>query len=661
MHWTTLNIPTRDAQVISELQQFASSLARIDRLSPDFQKFRLRISRHPDNCIRACGLLLTDFAEHGRKLRVRTGKIQFSSDTQAPSEGDTTTTQIRRRLHLARSHQLSTKAVKEFISSMEKRRLYQNAWVSIFSLMRDGRDLEQRLRQMREGKCDLEDVIAPYIQIVQPGELCPFTGLELMNIWRYFRHTWANPYNSVPGRSLMILIRDAAAENHPVIGIAALASSAVQLAIRDEWIGWNPETVVQQLRDGATEEDVIWLDRIIARNLSEIYLDDLLNPSIGPLSSRILRLPNVEAVEWLQHYSSEQREIHHKNSNAKEHKSLHTATNGAEELWRTRAESALFRSKRAENLALLLRAKLALCTKQGKVVNPEEFRRRLQSAEERQAIQSLIRKIKSEHVGIALADISVCGAVPPYSPLTGGKLVAMLLASPEVVLAYERRYADAESVIASSIAGRAIVRHPHLVMLGTTSIYGSEPNQYTRVQIPCDAIGGVRGSSVRFELLGKTEGYGTFQFSDQTVDALGEAVAQFKGGKRVNSIFGEGVNPRLRKIRDGLDLFGLDSDELLMHGHPRLVYAVPLALNFRNYMLGKATKPEYPFSLKDPKSTSKAIVNWWAERWLSKRIERDDVLAGVAKERLTYPIRHGARVQVPEDVDTRRLNFQYQE
>jgi hypothetical protein len=166
---------------------------------------------------------------------------------------------------------------------------------------------------------------------------------------------------------------------------------------------------------------------------------------------------------------------------------------------------------------------------------------------------------------------------------------------------------------------------------------------------------------VRFELLGKTEGYGTFQFSDQTVDALGEAVAQFKGGKRVNSIFGEGVNPRLRKIRDGLDLFGLDSDELLMHGHPRLVYAVPLALNFRNYMLGKATKPEYPFSLKDPKSTSKAIVNWWAERWLSKRIERDDVLAGVAKERLTYPIRHGARVQVPEDVDTRRLNFQYQE
>jgi hypothetical protein len=456
----------------------------------------------------------------------------------------------------------------------------------------------------------------------------------------------------------MILIRDAAAEYHPVVGIAALASSAVQLAIRDEWVGWNPESVLLKLRDEATEKDLAWLAGIVERNLREIYLDDLLSPSVGPLNSRILRLPNAKAIEWLRHYSSEQREIHHRNSNAKEHKSLHSAANGSGASWQTRAEWPLFRSKRAENLALLLRAKLALCSKQGKVVSQEEFRRRLQSSEERQAIQSLIRKIKSEHVGIALADISVCGAVPPYSPLTGGKLIAMLLASPEVVLAYEKRYAYAESVIASSIAGRAIIRHPHLVMLGTTSMYGSEPNQYTRIQIPCDAIGGIKGHSVRYELLGKTEGYGTFQFSEDTVNALGEAVAQFKGGKRVNSIFGEGVNPRLRKIRDGLDLFGLDADELLMHGNPRLVYAVPLASNFREYILGKADKPNYPFSLEHPKATSEAIVKWWAERWLCKRIQRDDVLANVARERLTYPVRHSARVQVPEDMGNQRFNFQ---
>ena len=63
-------------------------------------------------------------------------------------------------------------------------------------------------------------------------------------------------------------------------------------------------------------------------------------------------------------------------------------------------------------------------------------------------------------------------------------------------------------------------------------------------------------------------------------------MAQLKRGQQVNSVFGEGVNPRLRKLRDGLDELGLSSDELLNHGGPRLVYGVPLAHNFREYLLG---------------------------------------------------------------------------
>ncbi|MGZ5889512.1 MAG: Druantia anti-phage system protein DruA [Hyphomicrobium sp.] len=42
--------------------------------------------------------------------------------------------------------------------------------------------------------------------------------------------------------------------------------------------------------------------------------------------------------------------------------------------------------------------------------------------------------------GIAVADITVCGAVQPYNAILGGKLVAMLAASPEIVLEYRRRY-----------------------------------------------------------------------------------------------------------------------------------------------------------------------------------------------------------------------------
>jgi hypothetical protein len=115
--------------------------------------------------------------------------------------------------------------------------------------------------------------------------------------------------------------------------------------------------------------------------------------------------------------------------------------------------------------------------------------------------------------------------------------------------------------------------------------------------------------------------------------------------------------PRLRKIRDGLDLLGLNSDQLLMHGNQRLVYGVPLARNFREYLLGRDAAPEYLFSLANVEERSKNIARWWAERWLSKRIEREDVLNKVAQHRLTYPVRHGARVQVPTDDETPHLPF----
>jgi Domain of unknown function (DUF4338) len=144
-------------------------------------------------------------------------------------------------------------------------------------------------------------------------------------------------------------------------------------------------------------------------------------------------------------------------------------------------------------------------------------------------VQSLIRRVKAERVGVAIADITICGAAAPYSHLLGGKLVAMLAAGPEAVEAYRQRYRNAESVIASSLAGRPIVRQADLVFLGTTSLYGSEPTQYTRVHVPCEELGGTPGEAIRYKLLGSTKGFGTFQFSDETVEALQRALSQTSG------------------------------------------------------------------------------------------------------------------------------------
>ena len=126
--------------------------------------------------------------------------------------------------------------------------------------------------------------------------------------------------------------------------------------------------------------------------------------------------------------------------------------------------------------------------------------------------------------------------------------------------------------------------------------------------------------------------------------------------RRVNSIFGEGVNPLMRKIRDGLAGAGLDGDDVLNHGTPRIVYGVPLATNFKEVLLGMEERPRYLVRQSRPHEATEAIAGFWRRRWLTKRICRDGILETVAGHTLDYPVRHGGLVPMqPEESDSLTL------
>ena len=633
--------------------EIAKRLARISEVQADSFLIEVEeVKRSAYNLRRAKAakaaevsiLVLSDLVAQGWRCRIKKQVVQVSKPLHSNGERES----VRRQLHVERNRQLGTPSVQEFVRSMERRRFHRGQWVSIFSLMRDGKDLADQLSARCAHSDSLILPIRPYLQFIKEDDICPQTGLLLRDIWRYFRHTWANPYRSVPGRSLLILVRDSAVEPHPVIGIAALASSAVQIGVRDEWIGWSADRYVQLLQESATDKHASWLASLVSAGIGGIYQDDILDNSLNLIARQSVLHPGVEELERLEDYARAQREEHRRLADAGEFKKVEIDDEGERVDWRTRAETPLFRSKRAETLAMLLKVRMEL-SKISPNLTGEAVQNLLKEPGSRRTVQALIRRAKSDRVGVSMADISVCGAIAPYSSILGGKLVAMLATSPEVVTAYQDRYSAAPSVIASSLAGRAVIRHPHLVLLCTTSLYGMEPTQYTRISVPCEKAGGVRGESVNYRLLGKTEGYGTFQFGPETVEALSIYLSQTEGGLRIHSIFGEGVNPRLRKIREGLDRLNLPADTLLSHGSQRLVYGVALARNFREYLIGLDEEPDYLLPLSDPSRATEMIGNWWAERWLGRRMWREDVLADVAKHRLTHPIRHGARVPVPGD------------
>ena len=85
----------------------------------------------------------------------------------------------------------------------------------------------------------------PEIEISEGDNRCADTGLKLIDIWRFFRHTWL-VYRPIPGRQMPILIRNAA-EKTAYHGIAMLSSPVMKLGPRDKWIGWNFEEVLDKL------------------------------------------------------------------------------------------------------------------------------------------------------------------------------------------------------------------------------------------------------------------------------------------------------------------------------------------------------------------------------------------------------------------------------
>lgn len=579
---------------------------------------------------------LIDLVDQGWTVHVdKVGPLL--SPPRAHDDRESEKARIRRQEHLRRDAQLRQPSVQRFVAGMERAHQHGDRLVSIFNLMRDGRELADAL----SAPGDRSGVIQPYVQVVDSSATCELTGFKLHDIWRYFRHTWSNAYSTVPGRSMPILVRDAATEFHAVIGLAAISSPVVQIAERDNWMKWDTKQFVSAIEANPTDKIARWLMRRIKAQRSEIYVADLLRDEV--LQPGDLDAPTQDIVAHLRADAERHRTRHHRGGPIREVRNIET------DAWVQRAETHLFRSKRSALLAETLEIQALLGGYLGSRPSAAGLRKALADPKAKTQIGRLARRARGERVGTVIADLTVCGAIAPYNSLAAGKLVGALAASPTVLAAYKEKYAR-PSEIASAMAGRPITREARLSFIGTTSLYGTGSSQYNRLFWPATAMGGDDGQRMGFHELGRSRSFGTSHFSDVTVDALVRLSEHTGGMVRVNSLFGEGVSPRLRKVRLGLAALGWPTNELLKHGRERILYGVPLVANVRDYSLGIDSEPDYLLD-PEPQDQGQAIARWWLERWALKRSGQEHVREAMRVHRLVRPIRHGARVPLPSDDD----------
>ncbi|MDE0013935.1 MAG: DUF4338 domain-containing protein [Candidatus Poribacteria bacterium] len=558
--------------------------------------------------------VILDLINQGWQLRFKNSKPGLSYSFLSQSSKDL----VRSRHAFEREALMEKESVRSFVQKMERN--------GIFAVMRNGEQLVTALR--RNG----HKAIIPYLQFAEGNERCPHTGLKLMDIWRYFRYTWVNSYRSTPGRSIRILVRDAASPNHAIIGIASLGNTVIQQTVRDDWIGWNAETLVGNF--DCPSDLIRWCSDTIDNQINDIYLRDLLQQ--GLYSESEVKNPTSKTIAALKRASGEALDMYRQAP--EEVKYLRSTEKSASD-WENRAKTRLYKSKRCAKLALLLSIRKTL--QEERISDYTEL---LENKKLRTTLNRMMRVVKAEHVGESMMDITTCGAIAPYNHLLGGKLVSMLVCSPEVVKHYKEKYSQQDRIIASSMKGTAVRRSPNLVLLTTTSLYEVGSSQYNRIKIPFGEV----GKGIEYKKLGLTEGFGTFHLSTDTLRLMELLIGTAEVSERINSVFGEGPSPLLRKIREALSLAGLPSDTVLNHKSRRIVYGVSLAENFRDILTGHASQPGYNLvesGLDEVKCTER-IANYWAKRWLLKRMKNSGILEQVVQHTDSC---HGARVRMVSD------------
>ena len=160
----------------------------------------------------------------------------------------------------------------------------------------------------------------------------------------------------------------------------------------------------------------------------------------------------------------------------------------------------------------------------------------------------------------------MCGAIPPYNHIIGGKLVALSAFSKELQTEYTKRYKNAQSEIASAMAGRSIVKPTSLEIVTTTSLYGKS-SQYNRLKVRANQFQELP-YNLFWEELGFTEGQGTFHFSNNTSLKLNRFFTERLGYRHINNVW-EGTGAKMRKLRSAINLLGINEEKLIEHSQKR--------------------------------------------------------------------------------------------
>jgi hypothetical protein len=209
------------------------------------------------------------------------------------------------------------------------------------------------------------------------------------------------------------------------------------------------------------------------------------------------------------------------------------------------------------------------------------------------------REVRSKRL-TSVMDAFVLGAVPPYSRLLGGKLMASLLQSDQVRDAFRQRYGHATTLISG------VDPDAQLAFVSTSSALGRS-SVYNRVKR--------EDGTLAMRSIGYTKGSGDFHFSGAIYEELAALAAEHagEGVSHRHENWGSGFRNRREVVQRALRALGLNPNRMRVHGVLREVFVSELATNSFAWLRGDDDGLDW----KTLDETG--IGAWWRNRWAEPR------------------------------------------
>ena len=526
---------------------------------------------------------------------------------------------------------------------------------SIDLLVDNGDELKKLFEEVNSLKDEnkkveaLKKIIKPEIQHCFLDEICSFTGLRLMDIWRYFRLTWSMPYQTSNARTMPFLVRNGARPNKPIIGIFQLVNPFFNNTGRNSFLRWdNYLSAAQEIKNKnlTVNELADAFLQIIDKSLKETRYDDLIN------DQNLIKKPTQKIISKLTDLA-EQYRIEETEEEKIQFKKIKIKTRREVETPLSKSSEKMYLKKRSKRLSKLLFARMIFNEYNLKKNPKKAITIMLQIRDGQRAMNIALEYIRQGIYSTQAADLNVCGSIAPYNELLGGKLITLLSTSKNVMEKYDENYKKEKSIISSAVAGRNIIKPSKLLFLTVSSLYDIASSQYNRLKLYQKNYPKLKTDLI-FHEAGFTEGIGSYHISQKTSDLINDLTGKVKKYEK-KSISGKGHSHKIRKIIIGLKILNLRQEDIMMHNQRR-----------RNYVFfhkNKKNMIKYLYGLKKIEnfnhcSSDLSIADAWIKRWVIKRIQRKESLEkiGVSNYKTVSSLFENVVKEFPFDKD-KNLNL----